>query len=98
MNLADLRPGMEGVALSVKILKLKERREVTTNYGLVHSLVEGEVEDDSGMMDLTVWNEMIEQVNDLSAGDEVELTGCFVTSFKGVLSLNVGRDSGVKKK
>lgn len=95
MNIKDLRPGMEGVDLKVSILRLEEKREVTTHSGITHVLVEGEVEGDSGRIRLTVWNESIEQLMNVNLGDRLELKNCFITSFKGVLSVNVGRDSKV---
>lgn len=97
MGLSTLRPGMEKLDLTVKIVALKGPRKVETSYGMTHVLLEGEVEDESGRMDLTVWNEKINNMKMIDIGDEVRLTNCFVTSFRGVLSLNVGRDSDIKK-
>lgn len=95
MKLKDLRPGMEHVDIQVRLVGLGEPREVETNYGVTHVLVDGRVEDDSGGMELTVWNEKIEQIDRVKVGDMVELKDCFITSFKGVLSINVGRDSEI---
>jgi ssDNA-binding replication factor A large subunit len=95
MKLYELRPGMEKVDLRVEILGLKEPRQVTTNSGLTHTLVEGEVEDETGKMGLTVWNEKIEQLERIEVGKTVDLLNCFITSFRGVLSVNVGRDSEI---
>jgi replication factor A1 len=95
MKLNDLRPGMEHVDIQVRLVGLKEPREVETNYGVTHVLVDGQVEDDSARMELTVWNEKIEQLNRVKSGDMVELKDCFITSFKGTLSINVGRDSEI---
>lgn len=95
MKIKDLRPGMEGVDLKVSILRLEEQREVTAHSGITHVIVEGEVEDDSGNIRLTVWNESIEQLMNVNLGNRLELKNCFITSFKGVLSVNVGRDSKV---
>jgi replication factor A1 len=97
MKLNGLRPGMEKVDLRVKVLRLKEPRRVTTNTGITHVLVEGEVEDETGKMGLTVWNELIEQLKGIDAGSTVDLRNCFITSFRGVLSVNVGRDSKIEK-
>jgi replication factor A1 len=97
MKLNVLRPGMENIDLRVKVLRLDDPREVTTKSGIVHILVEGEVEDETGRIDLTVWNNLIEQLRGINAGDIVELCNCFVTSFRGVLSVNVGRDSRIVK-
>jgi replication factor A1 len=95
MKLKDLRPGMEHVDIQVRLVGLEEPREVETNYGVTHVLVDGQVEDDSGKMELTVWNEKTEQLNRVKLGDIVELKDCFITSFKGNLSINVGRDSEI---
>jgi len=92
-KIGDLRPGMEHIDLRVKILNLKEPRKVTTHSGFEHELVEGEIEDETGKAVLTVWNEKISQLEDLEAGITAYLKNCFITSFQGVISVNVGRDS-----
>ncbi len=97
MKLSELRPGMENVELIVKLISLEEPRKVTTYSGLEHTLVEGLVKDGSGSMRLTVWNEKIEELEGIEAGDTLKLVDCFVTSFKGELSVNVGRDSGIQR-
>lgn len=97
MKLKVLRPGMENVDLRVSVLRLDDPREVTTNSGIVHVIVEGEVEDDTGRMGLTVWNDLINQLKGVATGDIVALSNCFITSFRGVLSVNVGRDSEIIK-
>ncbi len=97
MMLSELRPGMENVDLMVELMSLEEPRKVTTYSGLEHTLVEGLVKDGSASMRLTVWNEKIEELEGIGAGDMLRLVDCFVTSFKGELSINVGRDSGIQR-
>ncbi len=94
-RLEELRPGMEHVDLRVRLLRIGEPREVTTYSGLEHTLVEGEVEDESGRMGITVWNEKIGELEGLEAEGDLELRDCFITSYKGVLNVNVGRDSQI---
>ena len=88
---------MEKVDLGVKVLKLEEPRKVTTYTGVEHVLVEGEVEDETGRAVLTVWNETIRQLEGVEVGGMVELRNCFITSFQGVIHVNVGRDSEIIK-
>ena len=95
MNIGELRPGMENVDLKVRVLRLDEPRKVTTYTGLEHVLVEGEVEDETGRTVLTVWNEMIGQLEGVETGGMMELRNCFITSFKGVIHINVGRGSEI---
>ncbi len=97
MKLNELRPGMENLELSVEILSIGEPREVETYTGLKHTLVEGEVKDETGSLGLTVWNESISELENVKPGDSAILVNCFITSFKGVLSINVGRESKIIK-
>jgi ssDNA-binding replication factor A large subunit len=84
---------MENLELLVEILTIGEPREVETYSGLKHTIVECEVKDDTFNMGLTVWNETIEELKKVKPCDKVKLINCFITSFKGVLSINIGRES-----
>jgi ssDNA-binding replication factor A large subunit len=95
MKLNELRPGMENVDLEVDILNIGEPREIETYSGLKHTIVECEVKDETEIMRLTVWNETIEELKKVKSGDHVLLTNCFITSYKGVLSVNIGRESEI---
>ncbi len=88
---------MEHLHFKVKITKNIGVRKVKTYSGVEHSILEGEINDKVSSISFAVWNEKIELFNNISVGDSVELTDCFVTSYKGVLQVNVGRDSGVQK-
>ena len=96
MKLNELRPGMEHLELRVEILSIGEPREVETYSGLKHTLVECDVKDDTVTMGLTVWNDTIEELKKVNPGDKVKLINCFITSFKGVLSVNIGRESTIE--
>lgn len=96
-RLSELRPGMEHLTFRVKVTKVAGVRKVKTYTGVEHSILEGEISDGASSIGFAVWNEKIELFNGIVAGDTVELTDCFVTSFKGVLQVNVGRDSDAKK-
>ena len=98
MKISELRPGMEKVDLSIRVIRLKEPRKVTSYTGVNHVLVEGEVVDDTGRMVLTVWNDLIGQLEGVEIGDKLKLRNCFITSFQGVLQVNVGRDSEIIKR
>ena len=97
MNLGELRPGMEELDLEVTIISLEEQREVETHRGIKHVLVEGFVEDEKATQQLTVWNDSIALLAPFKPGDKVKLINCFISSYKGVLSVNVGRESRIEK-
>ncbi len=88
---------MEHLDFKVKMSKIIGIRNVKTFSGVEHRIFEGVLENESGSIGFAVWNEKIELFTNLSAGDNIELRDCFITSFKGVLQVNVGRDSYAKK-
>ena len=97
MLLSELRPGMENVNLKVTLMKLEEERIVSTHSGFKHRIVEGKIKNHSISMNLTVWNEKIEDLEGIALGEDLILNDCFISSFKGVLSVNVGKNSVIKK-
>ena len=97
VSLSELRPGMEHLDFKVRIVSVIGERTVKTFSGTEHRILEGEVEDETGRRGFAVWNEKTVLFGDIKAGNEVELWDCFVTSFKGVLQINVGRESEVKR-
>jgi ssDNA-binding replication factor A large subunit len=97
MNLSDLRPGMEEIELYVKLISLESPKEVETYTGLKHTIVEGKVTDGTDTLDFTVWNEAIEKLEGIQPGDKLELLNAFITSYKGNLAVNMGRESQIIK-
>jgi ssDNA-binding replication factor A large subunit len=75
MKVSELRPGMEHVDISVRLKSLNEPREVLTNYGVTHNLVDGVVEDETGRIGVTFWNEKLELLKGVEEGSLVELGG-----------------------
>jgi replication factor A1 len=98
MKLSELRPGMENLTLDVELTSVEEPREVETYTGTKHTLVEGTVKDGSGSVGLTVWNEKIGELGEVKPGERLRLVNVFITSYKGTLSVNIGRDSSVEKR
>ena len=98
MKLNELRPGMENIDLEVYIISIGKPREVETYSGLKHTIVECEIKDETETMRLTVWNDTIEELTKVKPGNHILITNCFITSFKGVLSVNIGRESEIMLK
>ncbi len=97
IKLTDLRPGMEHINLKLKVLKIIGKRQVKTYSGLEHSILEGEATDGFSNIPFAVWNEKIISFDDIHTGDLIEISDCFITSFKGILQINIGRTSSVRK-
>lgn len=88
---------MEHINFKVKVSKKNDVRKVKTFTGVEHMILEGEINDGEGSISFAAWNEKIELFKDIAPGDMVELIDCFVTSYKRILQVNVGRDSSVVK-
>lgn len=52
------------------------------------------IKDDSGTMQLTLWNE---DVDAYDVGDKVKLSGCFVGEWQGEKQLTTGRNGTIEK-
>jgi replication factor A1 len=85
----DLKLGMSHVNLTVKVLKTPGSTQTVTTGGVERQILELEVGDQSGSIRLVLWDEKI--IPDLKEGDAVKIENGFVTSFKGVWRVNVGR-------
>jgi len=86
---------MSHVNITLKILNTSESKQVVTSAGVDHEILELEVCDKSGSIKLVLWDEKI--ISDLKNGDKVNIENGFVTSFKGVWRINVGRYGDAKK-
>ena len=96
-RLGELRPGMEHLNFTATISKMTGIRKVKTYTGVEHAILEGEITDGQSSISFAVWNEKADLFSGIKVGDKMELVNCFVTSFKGVLQVNVGRDSDARK-
>jgi len=88
MKIIELKPGMKRVEITAKVIEKSDPREVTTRFGDTSRVATAVVQDDSGTIKLSLWNETIDQVN---VNDTVKIENGYVTTFKGETQLNVGR-------
>lgn len=89
MKIKDLRNGMKKVDVEAKVISMDAAREVTSRFrNTTYRVASAIVEDDSGQIKLTLWDDHIEQVK---LGDKVTIDSGFVTSFRGEIQLNIGK-------
>ncbi len=88
MKIVELRPGMRRVEITGKIVEKSETRQVTTRFGDASRVATAVLQDESGTVKLSLWNEAIDQVN---VNDTVKIENGYVTTFRGETQLNVGR-------
>lgn len=86
---------MKSVNVTAKVLNALGSNRVVTGGGVAHETLELEVGDESGTIRLTLWDDKALVV--LKKDDIVKIENGFVTSFKGVWRINVGRYGTIAK-
>jgi replication factor A1 len=89
LNIRDLRNGMKRVTVEAKVVEKGEPRQVRSRYkDETYTVADARIEDETGSIKLTLWNEQIDQVN---VDNKVKIENGYVTSFRGEVQLNVGK-------
>ncbi len=87
MKIAEIQRGMSNVSVEGKIIDISETREVNTRYGK-RSVADAMLEDDSGQIKLTLWEN---QITSVRVGDKITVSGAYITEFRDVLQLSIPR-------
>lgn len=86
-NIRDLRAGMNRVNLKAKVLEVTAPRQVNTRYSTVATLAKALISDETGKIQLCLWNEQAETV---SVGDTIELRNARASKFNEQIQLSLG--------
>ena len=87
MKIADLRQGQEKVNIEAVIKDMEEPREFN-KFGRTIRVANAMIEDDSGSIKLTLWNQDIDKAK---KGATVKVTNGFVNEFQGEIQLTGGK-------
>ncbi|PIN98498.1 MAG: hypothetical protein COT90_03930 [Candidatus Diapherotrites archaeon CG10_big_fil_rev_8_21_14_0_10_31_34] len=88
-KISELRPFQKKVELAVKVLEKNEVREVTSKLdNSNHKVTEALVGDESGIILLTLWDDMIDRVE---LEKTYKIANAYTSLFKNCLRLNIGR-------
>ncbi len=90
MKISDIKVGMNNVTIQAKVIDKSEPRNVQTRYG-PKAVADAILEDDSGQISMSLWEN---DINTVSVGDVLSVTGAYTTQFKDKLQLNVPRKTG----
>ena len=91
-KIGDLRYGMKGITIKAKMVEIPPAKLVITRWGSSACVSNVTIADDTGKIQLGLWNDQIEMVN---IGDDVEVNNSSVSRFKGELHLRLGRKSTI---
>ncbi|MET1101845.1 MAG: single-stranded DNA-binding protein [Pyrodictiaceae archaeon] len=90
-KILDLKPGMENVSLTVRVLEATAPRVIQTRKG-PRTISEAVVGDSTGRARLTLWGN---QAGSLEEGKAIHIEGAWTTSYKGQVVINVGNRSSI---
>ncbi|RLG60429.1 DNA-binding protein [Candidatus Geothermarchaeota archaeon] len=89
MQIKDLKVGMRRVNIEATVESISATREVQSRYtGRVHKVATAVIFDESGKIDLVLWNE---QIGMISPGDKIKIENGYVSTFRGKKQLSIGR-------
>ncbi|MFB6204752.1 MAG: hypothetical protein ABEJ75_03830 [Candidatus Nanohaloarchaea archaeon] len=93
MTVEELEADSDNVEIDGKIKELPTPRAVSTQYGQ-KKITTAVFEDDTGEIDLTLWEEEIEEVEEDA---EVHIEGAYVREWADDIQLNIGREGTIEK-
>lgn len=91
MQISELRPGLNQIILSGRVVALEEPRTVGTRFGPAR-VSAAMIEDDTGRVKLNLWRDQIEKVK---LGDVIRLENAFCTSFRDQIELSLGKSGSI---
>lgn len=87
MKISEIKSGMSNVIVEGKVIDISETRDVQTRYGK-RSVADAILEDDTGQISLSLWEN---QINSVSVGDKIAVSGAYVTEFREKIQLSIPR-------
>jgi len=87
MQIKDLQPKQAKVDIEVKVKSIGSVREFQ-KFGKVGRVANATVEDKSGTIKLTLWNDDIDKIRE---GDTIKISNGFVSEFQGEKQISAGR-------
>ncbi len=83
----DVRSGMTHINLKAKVLSVANKKHVMTRYGNYADVAKALIADETGAINLLLWND---QINAVSVGGAVRVCNARASVFKGERQLTVG--------
>lgn len=93
VKVSDLRDGMDGVSVRVRVLEVSGEKVVNTRRG-PRTISEAVVGDETGRVKLTLWGR---HAGSLREGEAVEIRGGWTSSYRGEVQLNVGARGEIER-
>lgn len=92
MKINELKPRMGKVEVVVDVIEVNEPRAFN-KFGTEGKVANATVQDETGKISLTLWNEQIDQVK---PGMKIEITNGYVNEFQDKMQLTTGKFGQLK--
>ncbi|RLI96913.1 MAG: hypothetical protein DRO99_03730 [Candidatus Aenigmatarchaeota archaeon] len=93
MKISEVQPNNNATLEEIEVVSKGDIREFS-KFGKTNRVCNCIVKDDSGEMQLTLWNEEIDTVE---AGDKLKITDGWVKEWNGNLQVSAGRNGKIEK-
>ncbi len=91
VKIKDLKPGMDNITIKVRVLEASKPKVIQTRKGS-RVISEALVGDETGRTRMTLWGR---KAGSIEAGEVIRLKKAFVTAFRGVAQLNIGKQGEI---
>jgi replication factor A1 len=91
LQVKDIKPGMNNITITVRVVSVGKPRKVSTKYGEA-SVAQAVVEDETGSITLNLWRD---QVNLVKPGDVIRIENAYAKEFRGKVELSLGRNGRI---
>lgn len=88
MRIADIKSGMSRISVEGSVVSVSEPRTVNTRDGREVKVADALIQDDSGQIKLSLWEDHIAMVK---AGSKIAVENGYSRTFRGENFLNVGK-------
>jgi len=88
MKISELKSGMRAVSIEASVVSVSEPRTVNKRDGGTAKVADIIIQDDSGQIKLSLWEDQIAMVK---AGSKIGIENGYTTSFRGENQLSVGK-------
>ncbi len=92
MKISELESNQKQVTIEAEVTEISPVKEFS-RFGKTGRVASAVIEDDSGKIQLTLWDDQIEMVK---KGDKVKIIGGYVKEWQGEKQLNAGRFGSIE--
>jgi len=87
MKISEIKSGQGKISVEAAVIDMGEARDIN-KYGKNLKVATATIQDDSGTIKLSLWNQEVEKVK---VGDKIKITDGYANEFKGEKQLTAGK-------